>query len=78
MPKVIQDEFTHLAVSRQRRYQLRQEAMEHCRICGTKAVEGYPYCETHLDAQHRYNHDRKRKKKPVVTRVTRQRAEDMI
>ena len=51
MPKLIQDRFTSLAVSRQRKYQLRREAAGRCRLCGEP---GSPYCTRHADAQRNF------------------------
>lgn len=56
MPRVIEDAFTHLNISRQRRYQLRMEAAGRCRICGAK---GAPYCEKHRKAQTAYDQERR-------------------
>ena len=38
MPKQIQDEFTGMRISRQRRYQLRHEKRGLCRCCSEPAV----------------------------------------
>jgi hypothetical protein len=38
MRKPIQDEFTHLPLSRQRKYQLRMERDGRCTICGEPAA----------------------------------------
>ena len=48
MSKAIQDEFTHLKVSRQRRYQLRMERDRRCTECGQPAVEEGTRCLKHL------------------------------
>ncbi len=37
----IQDEFSHLPVSRQRKWQLRQQARGNCTICGQPAVTNF-------------------------------------
>ena len=47
MPKKINDEFTDLPVSKQRKFQLRMERDGRCRICGELAV-GRFYCLKHL------------------------------
>lgn len=51
MPKLIQDEFSGLKISAQRRYQLRKNKAGCCRICGGP---GTPYCETHRTMQRDY------------------------
>ena len=51
MAKLIQDEFTSMRISRQRRYQLRREKEGLCRICGEKAARNARYCKTHLEKQ---------------------------
>lgn len=48
MPKLIQDRFTAMRISAQRRYQLRREAAGRCRICGQP---GAPYCTRCLKKQ---------------------------
>lgn len=50
MPRLIQDEFTMLEVSPQRKYQMRRERDGRCRICGRK---GAPYCPPHAERQKR-------------------------
>ena len=47
MRKRIEDEFTALAVSRQRKYQLRMQRDKHCTECGEAAVQGQR-CLKHL------------------------------
>jgi hypothetical protein len=59
MPRIIEDAFTHLDISRQRRYQLRMESAGRCRICGEKTGEGSPYCEKHRKAQTGYDQERR-------------------
>jgi len=60
MPKIIQDKFTRMRISDQRRYQLRREAKGLCRLCGSPAVkskrEGSTkgYCEAHYARQLAY------------------------
>lgn len=49
--KLIQDKFTSMRVSRQRRYQLRKEAAGLCRICGDVCARKQVYCPTHLEKQ---------------------------
>ena len=61
MPRIIEDAFTHLNVSRQRRYQLRMEAAGRCRICGEK---GAPYCEKHRKQQSEYDKERREENRP--------------
>jgi hypothetical protein len=43
----IKDEFTHLAISRQRKYQLRMQRDGRCTECGEAVVEG-SRCLKHL------------------------------
>lgn len=50
MPKLIQDEFSHLFISSQRRYQLRAVRDNKCRICGQPAIAGKMYCLEHYKA----------------------------
>jgi hypothetical protein len=45
--KPIRDEFTHLPISRQRKYQLRMEREGRCTECGQPAAEG-ARCLKHL------------------------------
>jgi len=47
--KEIQDEFTHLKISRARKWQMRQEAKGKCRLCPKKSVDGY-HCKEHQKA----------------------------
>ena len=47
MRKRIKDEFTHLSVSRQRKYQLRMKRDRRCTECGEPAVQG-SRCLKHL------------------------------
>src|ERR1035437_4746056 len=47
MRKRIKDEFTHLRVSRQRKYQLRMKRDRRCTECGEPAVQG-SRCLKHL------------------------------
>lgn len=51
MAKLIQDEFTSMRISRQRRYQLRREKAGQCRLCGAVAVDDGTYCTEHLEKQ---------------------------
>ncbi len=50
MPRLIQDEFTMLPVSAQRKHQLRHERDGKCRVCPQPATHG-PYCEKHRKKQ---------------------------
>jgi len=43
----IKDEFTHLPISRQRKYQLRMQRDSRCTECGAPAVQG-SRCVRHL------------------------------
>ena len=47
MRKRIEDEYTHLRVSRQRKYQLRMKRDRRCTECGEPAVQG-SRCLKHL------------------------------
>ena len=47
MRKQIQDEYTHLAISRQRKYQLRMKRDRRCTECGAPAAKG-SRCVKHL------------------------------
>ena len=51
MAKLIQDEFTSMRISRQRRYQMRREKAGLCRICGDVCAKGQVYCPEHLEKQ---------------------------
>lgn len=51
MSRQIQDRFTGMDISPQRRYQLRREARGLCRICSGRVVAGKKYCATHLEKQ---------------------------
>ncbi len=47
MKKRIEDEFTHLAISRQRKYQLRMQRDNRCTECGAPGVQA-SRCLKHL------------------------------
>ena len=47
MRKRIQDEFTNLSISRQRKYQLRKQRDRRCTECGQPAIQG-SRCLQHL------------------------------
>jgi hypothetical protein len=47
MRRQIQDEFTHLDISRQRKYQLRMQRDNRCTECGEPAAQG-SRCLRHL------------------------------
>ena len=47
MRKRIEDEYTHLPISRQRKYQLRMQRDKRCTECGQPALEG-SRCLKHL------------------------------
>jgi hypothetical protein len=47
MKPAIQDEFTHLKISRQRKYQLRMSRDRRCTECGDAAIKG-SRCLRHL------------------------------
>lgn len=44
---MIQDQFTHLKISRQRKYQLRKAAAGCCTECGKPALKGCSRCLAH-------------------------------
>ena len=48
MKEPIQDEFTRLPISRQRKYQLRQKRDHRCTQCGAPALDGAGRCPKHL------------------------------
>ncbi len=47
MRNAIVDEFTHLSISRQRKYQLRMQRDKRCTECGAPAIQG-SRCLKHL------------------------------
>ena len=49
--KPITDKFTHLPVSRQRKWQLRQKAKKKCQWCNRPSVNGHVYCKVHKHKQ---------------------------
>jgi hypothetical protein len=63
MKKPIQDEFTRLKVSRQRKYQLRMQRDARCVECGEPVVEG-SRCLKHLVKAR----ERQRKKRGITRR----------
>jgi len=65
VPSPLQDEFTNLDITRQRRYQLRHEKAKVCRACPKKAVEGSSYCPRCLKKQRRLCSGRERKPNPM-------------
>lgn len=71
----IVDEFTHLPISRQRKYQLRCERDGRCRLCRADAAPGQHYCPAHWQKQQehmaRLNTARKAAPAPL-------RAEDLV
>lgn len=64
MPKVIQDEFSKLMVSRQRKYQLRKRKANRCQVCGKPNADGATHCLPHLVAAR----ERARKRKGCKAR----------
>ncbi len=66
MPKVIHDEFTHLKMSRQQKYQLRMQRDGRCRICGDAKVAGLSLCLKHIVAVR----ERARKRLGYTRRIT--------
>lgn len=65
MPRLIQDEFSGLPISRQRRYQMRKLAAGRCRLCGAPAMVGHPVCERHLADQRRWQRESRARQKTV-------------
>jgi hypothetical protein len=63
MKKLIQDEFTNLKISRQRKYQLRMQRDKRCTECGEPAVQG-SRCLKHLVRAR----ERQRKKRGLTRR----------
>jgi hypothetical protein len=63
MRKRIQDEFTDLPISRQRKYQLRMKRERRCTECGQPAVQG-SRCLKHLVKAR----ERQRKKRGLKSR----------
>ena len=49
MKNTIQDELTHLAISSQRKYQMRMKRDKRCAVCGKPAAQGLQsLCLKHL------------------------------
>lgn len=72
VPKLIQDEFSKLKVSRQRRYQLRQLSISRCPACGEPSDPGYKLCSKHRELQRVRCADRQlRLAREVVDRLYR-------
>ncbi|MGA2662288.1 MAG: hypothetical protein ABSH34_32810 [Verrucomicrobiota bacterium] len=65
MPNPIEDEFTDLQMSRQRKYQLRMRREGRCVVCGEKAAGSY-LCLKHLVAER----ERRRRKLGSTRRLT--------
>ena len=63
MRKKINDEFTHLPISRQRKYQLRMAQSGRCTECGAKAIAGSRCIEHLVKAR-----ERQRKKRKLTKR----------
>lgn len=63
MRRAIQDEFTHLKISRQRKYQLRKSRDRKCTECGAPVIHG-SRCLEHLVAAR----ERQRKKRGLKRR----------
>ena len=74
MPKLIQDEFTKLKLSRQRKYQLRMMRDKRCEKCGEPAPQG-PLCLKHL-VEHREHQRKKRGLKRRYYRTLSYRLEE--
>lgn len=47
MPKLVEDEFTDLSISRQRRYQLRKQLKGLCTICAQPSAPNHSLCSRH-------------------------------
>jgi hypothetical protein len=65
MPNPIEDEFTELKMSRQRKYQRRMRRDGRCVVCGDKAAGSY-LCLKHLVAER----ERRRRKLGSTRRLT--------
>lgn len=57
----IQDEFTDLAMSRQQKWQLRQQKKHRCIVCG-KPVKTKVYCRKHVALHNDRQNDRNRRR----------------
>lgn len=57
--KRINDEFSNLDVSRQRKYQLRMAKKGRCIKCGSRALRGQRMCAKHDEWAYRYQRRRK-------------------
>jgi hypothetical protein len=66
MRPAIKDEFTHLKISRQRKYQLRMVRDRRCTECGAPAAEG-TRCLKHLVRARERGRDRKGSKRRYFT-----------
>lgn len=67
--KKILDEFSHLKVSRQRKYQLRMAKRDCCQICGCQSIsKTLALCAEHLRAHRIRARERARKKHGFIKR----------
>lgn len=64
MRKIIQDQFTELKVSRQRKWQLRKAVLGLCQICGDPNAIGLGWCKKcavkHREYQRKIRHAKRR------------------
>jgi len=67
MSRRIQDEFTNLPLSKQRKYQLRRAKEKRCIICGSPAVST-EFCAKHMVAHMVRARERMRRRKKAVRR----------
>lgn len=61
--KKIEDEFSDLPVSRQRKYQLRRMKEGRCRVCGAETEKG-TLCEKHRQWHREYQNQRRQGANP--------------
>jgi len=67
MRKQIQDEFTGMPISRQRKYQLRMQRDKRCTECGRPAVQGSRCLEHLVKARERQRRKRGLKRRYLNT-----------
>ena len=59
---------TNQALSRQRRWQLRQKAANRCIICGSRASrQNRELCPTHRDSRNERRREREVKRRPLTS-----------
>jgi len=55
--QAIEDEFTHLKISRQEKYMLRKSKKGKCILCRRKKAPGHKFCAVHLKAKRKYYYE---------------------